>query len=71
MPPNGQQWESVIFPLVQQATALEANFLVFNYRGVGRSSGVARTAAELVLDCEAALDWLMVGVKARNWKMAS
>lgn len=64
VPPNGQQWESVVFSVARQAAALSANFLVFNYRGVGRSSGVAQTSAELVLDCEAALDWLMVGARA-------
>jgi pimeloyl-ACP methyl ester carboxylesterase len=64
VPPNGQQWESVVFSVAQQAIALGANFLVFNYRGVGRSGGVAQTSAELVLDCEAALDWLMVGVRS-------
>lgn len=63
-PPNGQQWEQLVFSLCHEATALGAHFLVFNYRGVGRSAGVARTAMDLVRDCEAALDWLMVGTRA-------
>lgn len=57
--PNGQQWEQLLFILSHQARCLGANLLVFNYRGVGSSGGSARQASDLILDGEAAMDYLL------------
>ena len=64
---NGVQYEDNVHFARALANDSGANVLLFNYRGVGRSSGAIRTAHDLVVDGKAALQHLLdQGVPAQS-----
>ena len=52
-------YEQILPFLASYATALRANVLVFNYRGVGDSTGWPRRSSDLVLDGRAAIEYVV------------
>jgi alpha/beta superfamily hydrolase len=56
---NGELYEATYESAVQLATKLSVNMLVFNHRGVGRSTGRVTGAADLVDDAVAAIRHLL------------
>lgn len=65
--PSGLAYESVIYDSKLMASALKANVLMFNYRGVSHSLGYPKTALDLVEDGAACFsDLIDLGVKVEN-----
>lgn len=64
---NGQFYELSIEESLELANHLQANMLLFNYRGVGESQGRPVKAEDLVMDGEACVQYLLSkGVKEEN-----
>jgi alpha/beta superfamily hydrolase len=56
---NGEVWEHSVGTVGNLGQALAANGLVFNFRGVGKSGGAVRSAADMVADGNAAVAFLL------------
>ena len=65
---NGVVYEQILEFLARYAVDAGVGVLVFNYRGVARSTGWASTALELVDDAEAAMQYLLgtLGAQPEN-----
>jgi len=57
--PNGGAYEHILEFLNKYSLEVGMSVLAFNYRGVGRSTGAPRVAADLVVDAETAFKYLI------------
>lgn len=56
---NGSYYEFILDMLGKYATEVNTNILCFNYRGVGRSTGVPTSGTDLVDDARAVLQYII------------
>jgi alpha/beta superfamily hydrolase len=64
---NGSFFEHSLESLTEFAEEVNCNLLTFNYRGVGKSQGVALTEFDLVVDARAFFEYLLsCGVLSGN-----
>lgn len=64
---NGMCYEHITVDMLEDAEALQANVVGFNHRGVGQSTGKAKSSNDLVIDCIAQVQRLLdKGVSPQN-----